>query len=131
MIISTSAAPACGRSGAAKVASKMAAVETLRRGYQRYVIAGANAENNVRVIQTGPTYANTYSNASFYGNSGYGNSTTYFGGQQTIFSGSNDADLAVVMFNPGEKGFSQAIDAKTELGADWQKLVKDGVRTCT
>lgn len=131
IIISTSAAPACGRSGAAKVASKMAAVETIRRGYQRYVIAGANAENNVQVIRTGPTYANTYANASVYGNSAYGNSTTYFGGQQTIFAGSNDADLAVVMFNPGEPGFSNAIDAKTELGGEWEKLVKDGIKTCS
>ncbi|MEZ5777267.1 MAG: hypothetical protein R3E44_02790 [Paracoccaceae bacterium] len=109
----------------------MAAVETIRRGYQRYIIAGANAENNVRVIRTGPTYANTYSNASFYGNSAYGSSTTHFGGQQTIFAGSNDADLAVVMFNPGDAGFSNAIDAKRELGSEWETLVKDGIKTCS
>ncbi|MEZ5888030.1 MAG: hypothetical protein R3D56_14280 [Paracoccaceae bacterium] len=130
VIISTSAAPACGRAGAAKVASKMAAVETLRRGYQRYLIAGANSANNVSAIQTGPSYANTYGNASFYGNSAYGNSTTYFGGQQTILVGSNDADLAVIMFNPGERGFATAIDAKAELGDGWEKLVKEGIRTC-
>ncbi|GAB4386926.1 MAG: hypothetical protein Kow0045_16240 [Albidovulum sp.] len=109
----------------------MAAVETLRRGYQRYVIAGANVEKNVSVIHTGPTYANTYSNASFYGNSASMSSTTHFGGQRTIFAGSNDADLAVVMFNPEDAGFSDAIDAKSELGSEWETLVKDGIKTCS
>jgi len=131
IVISTSAAPACGRSGAAKVASKMAAVETIRRGYQRYIIAGADAQNNVRVLQTGPTYATTYSNASVYGNTAYGNSTTLFGGQQTILTGTNDAALAVVMFNPGEAGFDRAIDAKAELGTNWQELATKGIKTCS
>ncbi|MGB7321650.1 MAG: hypothetical protein WBC95_09570 [Albidovulum sp.] len=131
VIISTSAAPACGRSGAAKVVSKMAAVETIRRGYQRYVIVGANSANNVQAIRTGPTYANTYGNASVYGNTAYGSSTTYYGGQQTIFVGSNDADLGVVMFNPGERGFNEGIDARSELGVEWEKLVKDGIQTCS
>ncbi|WP_415183333.1 hypothetical protein [Phaeovulum sp.] len=131
VIISTSAAPACGRSGAAKVASKMAAVETVRRGYQRYIIVGANSANNVQAIRTGPTYSNTYANASVYGNTATGSATTYYGGQQTVIFGSNDSDLGVVMFNPGEQGFKNGIDARSELGPDWEKLVKDGIRTCT
>ena len=94
------------------------------------MIVGANSANNVRVVQTGPTYANTYSQASFYGNSGYGSSTTYFGGQQTFVGGSHDTDVGVIMFNKGDPGFNNALDAKTELGPDWQILVADGIKTC-
>jgi hypothetical protein len=131
IIISASAAPACGRSGAARVAAKMAASETIRRGYQRYIIVGANSANNVHVSRTGPTYAQTYSNATYSGNRMAGNSTTYFGGQQTIIGGTHDSDLAVVMFNPREPGFENAIDARTELGEGWEKIVKDGIHSCT
>jgi hypothetical protein len=131
VIISTSAAPACGRSGAAKVAARMAAVETLRRGYQRFTIVGTNSANNTQIIRSGPTYANTYSSASFRGNSMYGNSTTYFGGQQTFVVGSHDAELLVVMFKQGEAGFNNAVDAKFELGGDWEELVKEGVNSCS
>ena len=131
IIISTSAAPACGRSGATKVAARMAAVETLRRGFQRYIIAGVNAQNNTRVVTTGPTYASTTATAQVYGGSAYGQSTTHFGGQQTFVFGAHDADLGVVMFNSGDPGYKNAVDAKTELGADWEKLVKEGIRTCS
>jgi hypothetical protein len=130
-IISTEAAPVCGRTGAATVAVKMAAVETLRRGYQRFVILGANSQNNVSTIRTGPTYATTTGYANTYGNTTYGNATTTFGGSQTILVGSNDADLNVLMINPGETGYEQGLDAKAELGPEWQELVTSGIQTCT
>lgn len=130
IMLSTSAAPACGRTGAVKVANKMAAVETLRRGYQRFIIAGANSANNTRAISTGPTYAYTSGSYSGYGNSVYGNSTTTFGGNNVMWTGSNDADLLVIMLNPGERGYNDGIDAKSQLGAEWEQLVKDGISTC-
>ena len=114
-----------------KVASKMAAVETLRRGYPRFLIGGAQSENNVSVIQRAPTYANTSGTYNAYGNTVYGNSTTTFGGGGPMLIGSNDAGLMVLMLKPGDQGYQQALDAKQELGADWEKLVKDGVKTCT
>ena len=58
-IISTSAAPACGTSGARRVVNRMAAVETIRRGYDRFVIAGARTESNVGAVSTPPTSAYT------------------------------------------------------------------------
>lgn len=131
VIISTSAAPACGRTGAARVASQMAAVETLRRGFERYVVLGAQSQNNVRAITTGPTSATTTGTFNTFGNTTTGNSTTTFGGSQTIFTGSNDADLRVLMLNRGERGFQQGIDARQTLGPDWQKLVADGINSCS
>ena len=130
VLISTSAAPACGTDGAAKVASQMAAVATLRAGYERYVIRGGGVENNTRVVTTGPTYATTYGSASVYGNTAYGSSTTYFGGQNSFIAGSNNAEFAVQMFKPGEPGYKNGLDAKSALGKDWEKKVRDGINTC-
>jgi hypothetical protein len=131
IIISTSAAPYCGRSGANKVAAQMAAIETIRRGFERFIIVGSNSESNVNTLTTGPTYAYTSATANTYGNTTYGNATTTFGGPQTIFVGSNDTDLGVLLLNRGEQGYDQGIDAKAELGANWPELVANGVMTCT
>ncbi len=64
VMISTSAAPACGQQGAQDVAAQRAAVETLKRGYDRYVILGAHADSNVGVVGYTPQVANTYSTAT-------------------------------------------------------------------
>lgn len=131
IMISTSAAPACGLSGAKEVAGKMAAVETIRRGYERYIILGADAESNVTSHQSGPTYAMTTGTYRGYGNTLYGNSTTQFGGSYTVYSGSNDAALEVLLLNKGEPNYGDGIDAKSTLGEKWQELVEKGVTTCS
>lgn len=130
VIISTSAAPACGRSGSLKVANGLAAVETIRRGYERFMIQGMNSQNNVRVAQMPVTGANTSYNFNTYGSRTTGTAQTNYYGGGAIVLGSNDADIAVLMMNPGDAGFSNAIDAKQALGPDWQKLVENGIKTC-
>lgn len=129
-IVSTSAAPVCGGTGAQKVAAQMAAIETIRKGFERYQIIGGGSQNNTGVMTTGPTYANTYGTFNSFGNTTYGSGTTYFGGQQTIVYGTHDASFAVMAFNKGDRGYEDAIDAKRTLGPEWQKLVKDGVKSC-
>lgn len=129
-IVSTSAAPVCGTSGAMAVASQMAAVATLRQGYQRFIIANAGAQNNTRVVRTGPTFATTTGTFNRFGNNIYGNTYTTFGGQQTIVSGSNDAQMLVAMFNPGDPGYENALDAKQALGPNWERKVKNGISSC-
>lgn len=109
----------------------MAAVEVLRKGFERYIIVGGDASNNTGVMRTGPTYANTYASFNRSGNTIYGNGTTYYGGQQTIIYGTHDASLAVVAFNKGDPGYNDAVDAKSTLGEDWEKLVKTGVNSCS
>lgn len=137
ILISTAAAPACGRTGAAKVALKMAAIETLRRGYTRFVITGAGSQSNVSAIATGPTYANTNTTGTFnrgfggFGRTTYsGQSRTTYGGQGFTVFGTNDADLNVLMLKKGERYFSDGVDAKITLGVDWAELVENGVNTC-
>ncbi len=55
-IIKTSAAPICCGVGAAKVAQKQAAIETVKAGYDRYVIVSAASSNNVYATQSPGTY---------------------------------------------------------------------------
>ncbi|WP_240539870.1 hypothetical protein [Salinarimonas soli] len=129
MLIDAGAAPACGSQGAARVAAKTAAIETIRAGYDRYIIAGGAAQNNVSVSQMPGSYqtAGTMNYGRGYGS--YNATTTYVPGP-TIVAGSHDRQLSVVMFREGEPGAEQAIDAKSALGPEWQDLVKSGVRTC-
>jgi hypothetical protein len=125
MIIQTSAAPVCRGTGALHVAQQLAAVETIRAGYDRYVITGGQAQNNVSVTQTPGSYTTTGTvNGNFY------NATTTYQPGPTIVSGSHDQGLAVVMFREGEPGAQQAVPARAVLGADWEEKVKNGIHTC-
>ena len=130
ILLTTSAAPVCGATGSQRVAQEMAAIETIRRGFTRYLVMGANSENNVSVIQTGPTYSQTTGSATVTGNTVYGSSNTYYGGQQTIFAGSHDTGVRLLMLNPGDVGYERGIDARQLLGLEWEKKVQDGVNTC-
>lgn len=130
ILLTTSAAPICGTTGSQRVAQEMAAIETIRRGFTRYLVLGASAQNNVSVIRTGPTYAQTTGSATAMGNTVYGSSTTTYGGQQTLYSGSHDTGVRLIMLNPGDQGYEQGIEAKQVLGPEWQKKVEDGVNTC-
>ncbi|MFD1343572.1 hypothetical protein [Litorisediminicola beolgyonensis] len=130
-MLQASAAPACGASKTAEFAASMAAIETLRSGYDGFVILGGEAQNNVRVIQRAPTYATTTSTYNVYGSSVYGESRTTYGGGGPVISGSHDQSLFVRMFRRGDAGFAGAVDARAMLGADWRELVENGRATCT
>jgi hypothetical protein len=44
--------------------------------------------------------------------------------------GQHNANLLVLMLNPGDAEFRDGVDAKQVLGADWKKLLQRGIRTC-
>ncbi|MGO4676066.1 hypothetical protein AB4Z40_24480 [Bosea sp. 2YAB26] len=125
MMIDAGAAPACGPQGAAKVAAKSAAIETIRAGYDRYIIGGAASQNNVSVSQMPGSFQTS---GSFSGNT-YQARSTYVPGP-TIVSGTHDRQLAVMMFKNGEPGYQNALDAREALGPEWPEIVKNGIRTC-
>ena len=113
--IDVSAAPACGRSGAVSVVSKTAAIETLRYGYDKYIIAGTGAENNVGVY--GTSYNYNYATGGVYAT--------------PMIAGTHDANMTVVVFTYDDPAGAQALDARSALGADWQKIVAKGApNTC-
>lgn len=130
IVISTAAAPVCGQRGAQDVAVKRAAFETLKRGYDKYIILGAQAQNNTGVVGYTPLIANTYSQGTLttYGNTGAysGSSNTYVSGGQPIYGGSHDQKLAVKMFRLSDPGAASAVDARQVLGPEWQTILAKG-----
>lgn len=129
MIIQVGAAPVCGGQGALRVAQQLAAIETIRAGYDRYIIVGAQSQNNV-VVSQGPGSYQTQGTYTGNSQSGFYNATTSYRPGPTVVAGSHDQGLAVTMFREGEPGASNAIPARETLGPQWQDKVKNGVRNC-
>jgi len=104
--VATTAAPACGRSGARELANKAAAIEVIRRGGDRFVFAGGQTDSRV----TGVSY-------------------NQYAGFQT--HNSNEQYLVVQMTPPGHAMHGDSLSARQILGPDWQTLVNEGVpNTC-
>jgi hypothetical protein len=132
--ITASAAPACGATGAQSVALHRAAVETLRHNYDRFIIVGQGAQNNVRVINTPPTQATTVGSGVITANGNTAtvsgvSTTTYSGGGPMVF-GSHDQSLVIKMFRDSDAGAQNAISARDTLGPNWQKEMASNENTC-
>jgi len=127
MLIQSSAAPACGGIGALKVAQKQAAIETIKAGYDRYIVTNGATSNNVFASQGMGSYS-TSGQINPWG--GYNATTTYTPGPM-IMHGTHDQALGIHMFRNGDVGASNAIDARQVLGPKWKEIVKGGVMTCT
>lgn len=126
-IVRTSAAPVCGGTGASRVAQKQAAIETIKAGFDRYIIMDAASANNVQVVQ-GP---GTYHHSGTYNRGFYSGTTTYQPGMPMVY-GRHEQAFAIRMFRDGEPGAHQAIPARQTLGEKWPELVKAGsVNTCS
>jgi hypothetical protein len=133
--ISTSAAPVCGQSGAQAVASKSAAIETLKRGYDGYIIVDGDYQNNVRVVGRTPVTANTQTTGTIndYGNqaTNSGQSTTNYSGGYPIVGGRHQQAITIRMFREGDPGSERAVNAKQVLGPDWKEQLQSNSRgTC-
>ena len=128
-IISTTAAPVCGTDGALRVAQKMAAVATLRRGYERFLLSGVGSHSNVEVKTVPGSYSYTTGTVNTIGNTTFGSFQTYTP-SETEITGKNHAEMHVLMLNRGDAGYSSALDAKEVLGSEWKKIVEKGVSTC-
>ena len=77
-----------------------------------------------------PTTATTTGIFNTFGNTAFENSRINYGDGGIVSVKTNNADLRVLMLNPGERGFNQGIDAKSELGPTWPQMVEDGINTC-
>lgn len=116
--IHTSAAPVCGSTGAQEVAVRQVAKETIRRGYDRFIIMDGRYANNVGVAGYTPLVAQSA-----------GGMTTVYGGQP-IIAGTHDQALMVKMFRNGDQAGLNAIPARETLGANWQEIVRSDAVTC-
>lgn len=131
--ITTSAARFCGATGAQNVAVRRAAIETINRGYDRFIVLGAEASNDVRVVGQTPVVANTYGSANIYGSGGMynvsGQSTTMYSGGAPIVAGHYAQGITIKMFKEGDPAGSNAVSARGTLGPDWQEIIKQGPAT--
>lgn len=132
--VTAQAAPACGLAGAQTVAVKQAAVETIRRGYDKFIIQGGEYRDTVRVVGHTPVVAHTDGTGTISGHGGFANiqtsSTTTFSGGQPIVGGSHNQGLVVKMFRDGDPAGANAVSARTTLGPKWDEEVKKPVLTC-
>lgn len=129
VIIQTSAEAMCGSVGAARAAQKQAAIETIRSGYDRYIIVAAASSSNITATQMPGTYQ-TYGSANTYGRYGTFNATTTYTPGPVIYGGSHDQSVGVRMFKEGQPGSAQAVSAREVLGPKWESLVKTGSNIC-
>lgn len=133
MRITTTAAPACGATGAQNVAFRRAAIETINHGYDKFIVVGGDAENHVGVVGYTPVTAQTTGTATAvgYGNmaTAQGQSTTTYSGGQPIIGGTHDQGLIVKMFKDGDPAGANALSAREQLGPKWQEAVKESAST--
>lgn len=128
ILVRSSAAPVCGGQGAMKVAQTQAAIETIRAGYDRYIITGAASANNVRTHVVAGS-SSTYGTANLSGNTATFNSNTTYS-PKVLTTGRHEQSFTIRLFRDGEPGASNAISARSVLGPKWAEKAKSGVITC-
>jgi hypothetical protein len=102
--VTTTAAPICGAEGAQQIALKRAAIETIRRGYDKFVIVGG--QGGPSVVGHTPVYV--------YGSAAYGGAPMVAHGQ------------GLKVFRDGDPAAENALSARQTLGPDWQEAAKKG-----
>ncbi len=112
--ITARAAPICGAEGAERLAVRQAAVEVIRRGYDRYVILKGQSQSSV-VGSTPVVVQGTYGGAVAYG------------GTPLIAHGQG---LVVKMLRDGDPAASNALSAHAVLGPNWQEIASKTTLTC-
>jgi hypothetical protein len=132
--ITSRAAPLCGPEGAQKVAIRQASVETIKRGFDRFIIMNAAARSDVGVVGYTPVTAHRTGSATATGYGGhataFGSATTTYSGGDPIIAGSHRQGLIVKMFRDGDLAGSNALSARAELGPKWQEAVRQDAVTC-
>jgi len=113
--ITARAAPACGSLGAERVAVKQAAVEVIKRGYDRYMILGAQSQS--AVVGTTPITVQS---------TGYG-SGFVSGGDPIV---AHREGMIVKMFRDNDPAAANALSARAMLGPNWQEVASKQTLTC-
>ena len=115
--ISVDAAPICGMAGADAVALQQAAVTTIRNGFDRFIVTGADGSSYVAGVWRSPT------TVTFVGD------TAIVSGGQTNPINRNRSAMVILMVSETDPYAEQALDARAILGADWRKAVAKGAPT--
>ena len=102
----------CGKTGAQRAAFRHAAVATLLRRFDRFVVLSSDSGTELGV-STLPLTSTTY-----------GNVTTTTGG--TSYYQKPHHRLTIAMFRYGDSRAVEALDARHVLGPDWVNIVNAG-----
>ena len=116
MLISARSESVCGSSGTKDLAFRQAAIETLRAGYDGFIIVDADAESRLGVVGYTPMTANT--------SYGYGSATTTITGGDPVYSGWHEQDFIIKMMSANDPLAEKALDARTVLGEDWLEIIE-------
>lgn len=108
------AAPICGAGGAEQVAFKQAAVQVIRRGYDKFVILGG--QQSAQVTGYTPVMANRV-----------GNGVWVSGGDPMVSHGQG---LLVKMMRDDDPAAGNALSARQTLGPNWKEISEKDSMTC-
>jgi len=138
--ITVSGAPVCGDTGTQQVAYEDAALETLRAGFDGFVILDTGEQNALAGVVVTPSTASTVTNGNVSltstGNFSSGtvdstSSTVFSGGSAMPFFQHKDA-IVIRMFHANDPAYAEAVSARAVLGPAWaQKLANGMPNTCT
>ena len=111
-------APVCSRTDADRLALQQAAVETIKRGFEDFIVI--NTDGGDHIAGYTPMTART----TLFGNSA---TTSFSGGAPRV---AHHRVLTVQMLHAGQLT-SEALSARAVLGSDWKALVMKGApATC-
>jgi hypothetical protein len=113
--ITSNTAPVCGPAAAQRVAVRQAAVEVIRRGYDRFLILGGQAGANV--VGYTPTTVQHIG----------GGAVVAYGGTPMV---AHSQGLMVKMFRDNDPAASNALSARQTLGPRWQEIASKQQLTC-
>ncbi|WP_296737698.1 hypothetical protein [Mesorhizobium sp.] len=94
-------------------------------GFHNYIIYDGASESNIAVMQGPGTY-----NTTAVANGPFINATTTYQPGPPIVIGHHGQSFAIKMFHQGEPGSENALSARTALGPDWEKQMKNPLLTC-
>lgn len=120
--ITASTAPICGAAGVQEIAARRAAVETINKGFDRFIIVDGAYQAQPKLVGYDPMRVNTTYNY-------WGSTSTVTGGEPIIMNDHNHR-LVVKMFKEGDPAGANAISAREHLGSDWHKIVQQKTMTC-
>lgn len=123
----------CGRRGVNKVAFRRAAIETIKRGYDDFVIVDYQYEEPLRFFgTTAPQYA-TVPTPGLPGGL-HDQATIKVGGGDPIYERQAENSMVVRMFKADDNGVENARgrlhSARGVLGRDWRKRIAEDPDIC-
>lgn len=124
--ITTEASLTCGEAGAQKAALHQAAIETLQRGFDEFVILDSESGKDIRQVGTSPVHEDTSVEKTVHGNQSFEIKTTISSGGDPIYEGAYTQGITVKMLPAGSGG----VDARTLLGPEWETLITRKKTTC-